>query len=133
MLGTLYMRHCLKIVFLIFIDISQADKIWSFLINIFYCLLVTAVSELESDRNWRIQFIGLKQGCHARSLKILESPGIGEKYFQDLESPWICVVVLENPGIGNEMSFFISKNNINMLLVKIFLIRQCCKTKTVTS
>ena len=31
------------------------------------------------------------------------------------------------------MSFFISKNNKDMLLVKIFLIRQCCKTKTVTS
>ena len=41
--------------------------------------------------------------------------------------------VLENPEIGKKISFFNSKYDRNMLLVKIFLIRQCCKTKTATS
>ena len=67
----------------------------------------------------------------SRSLKVLESPGIGEKNFQALKSPWIWV--LENPGIGKKNSFFISENNKTLLSVKIFLVRQCCKTKTATS
>ena len=72
-----------------------------------------------------------EQGCHGpwKSWKVLE---LGEKF----PGPGKSLNLGHGPWKSwnrQKSFFFISKNNKNMLLVKIFLIRQRCKTKTTTS
>ena len=58
---------------------------------------------------WLQQKDNKYQGCHGpwKSWKVLIK--IGGKSFQALESPWICVVVLENPGIGKNLFIYFQK------------------------
>ena len=52
-----------------------------------------------------------------RSLKILESPGIGKRKFQALESPLIWVVVLENPRMGKILPLSVKDNETELFVI----------------
>ena len=67
---------------------------------------------------------------------VLENPGKSWNWGKKFSGPGKSLNWGRSPWKswnGQKISFFISKNNKSMLLVKIFLIRQCYKTKTATS
>ena len=93
----------------------------------FYMTRYLLAQQQCSLHNLALDFTGMPQ-----SLKILKRSGIGGKNFQALEIHWIWVMVLEILEWAKNFFLHLQNSNKDMLFVKIFLIRQCLKTKTVT-
>ena len=148
--NSIYLSVCLQSVHLYYLSVSLSKYVFmSVSLRVFVCLI--NYTQLK-------HFCTLFHYLSGTALFLLRYGCTVVFFFKDLGLPYRVAMVLEIlgkswnwgkkfPGPGRSLnldcgswkswnrqkiSFFISKNNKNMLLVKIFLIRQCCKTKTAT-